>query len=479
MIKYNIIGINIDANDALQVWLNTDDFSFYPFSSVDSLKKNFTFSIHSVIIDNQNLKNERLFGICEYFKKMNCPIIVILRNKDNQLVNDLIQANVEKILYKPITAIEVKSMLSDLLSKNKFIQIEHKLLEAFKKTVVIFDDQLNIIFVNSIYEELTGYDQAELLGKNLSELSSKYHSFLFFDNMVETITKNLTWQGEIQSKTKNNDIIWERVLIKPIEASNQIEFYARISEDITSLKRKSRNTDLEREMAFEVQQKLLPEPFENEKFKVSGKYYPLEKISGDIYFWSPINKNHVFIMLADVVGHGISSALLTTSIVSLVNNALANNKELSAFLYDLNNTVINMFNNNTFDSISYFTGIFIDMDLKEYTMTYYNCGHPEMISIGGYNQKRKNKNYPIGLFENITFTPSELEVSKGEKILLFTDGLIDLQLEYINVKQLLTETLKKGDASSMHILDYLEFELLEHYYDQIKDDISIVLMELK
>lgn len=479
LIKYNIIGINTSNSEELQLWLNTEKFSFYPFDSIESLKINFSFSIHAAIIDNQGLKTHELFNLVGYFNKIKCPVIILMHHKSIELVNQLIEMKISKILYNPISLIEIKSALNDILSKNKIIQIEHQLLEAFKKTVVIFDDRLNIIFVNRIYLALTGYKEKDLIGKNLLDLNSKYHSFLFFDNMVETISKKLIWQGEIKSKTKNNEIIWERVLIKPIEGSNRIEYYARISEDITDYKNKLRDSMIEREMAFEVQQKLLPDPFDNEKIKISAKYYPLEKISGDIYFWYPINEDQIFIVLADVVGHGISSALLTTSIVSLINNALSFKKDLSTFLYDLNNAVINMFNTSQFDSISYFTGIFIVLDTKTNEMTYYNCGHPEMIFLSGEEYDDNHKNYPIGIFENASFKSNQLKISKDEKILLFTDGLIDLQLEYINVKQLLNETLKKGDMSNMPILEYLEFELLEHYYDEIKDDITVLLIELK
>lgn len=126
-----------------------------------------------------------------------------------------------------------------------------KAVEQSSAMILITDANGNIIYVNSRFEEVTGYTKSEVLGQNPRILKGG-DSFTDYKEMWHTISGGKQWQGDFHNKKKNGEYFWERATISPImDQDGKITNFLGIKEDITA--RKQVEEALEQSVAESVQ----------------------------------------------------------------------------------------------------------------------------------------------------------------------------------------------------------------------------------
>jgi len=122
------------------------------------------------------------------------------------------------------------------LNEQKFAQDQHCI-------VAITDVRGNIIFSNEKFTEISGYSQAELMGKNHRMLKSGYHDISFFKEMYQTVASGKVWNAEICNKAKNGNLYWVDTTIVPFMGDNgKPKSYIAIRTDVSA--RKQAEADL-------------------------------------------------------------------------------------------------------------------------------------------------------------------------------------------------------------------------------------------
>ncbi|WP_185957602.1 PAS domain S-box protein [Saccharicrinis carchari] len=109
-----------------------------------------------------------------------------------------------------------------------------KAVEQSQVVVEITDTKGLIEYVNPAFENLTGYKQQEVIGKNPNILNAHVLPKEVYKNLWQTILKGDTWEGELCNRAKDGTIFWESAIISPIKDENGdiINFIA-VKEDIT------------------------------------------------------------------------------------------------------------------------------------------------------------------------------------------------------------------------------------------------------
>lgn len=103
--------------------------------------------------------------------------------------------------------------------------------------VMICDHNRNIIAVNAAFETITGFSQAEVLGKNPRILSSGHHDEQFYREMWETLYREGHWQGEIWNRRKNGQIYPESLSLGLVRnTGGEVEKFIGSFTDISSEK---------------------------------------------------------------------------------------------------------------------------------------------------------------------------------------------------------------------------------------------------
>jgi PAS domain S-box-containing protein len=165
------------------------------------------------------------------------PDELVLQRKDGSKIT-------VEILTRPIKFKGEKLVLGlarDVTEKNKYLEEIRKLYTAVEQSpdsIVITDINGNIIYVNPIFTQITGYTQEEVIGKNPRILKSGKTTKEEYKKLWQTILSGKIWRGEFCNKKKNGELYWEDAAIAPVkDRYGKISNFIAIKKDITQDKK--------------------------------------------------------------------------------------------------------------------------------------------------------------------------------------------------------------------------------------------------
>lgn len=216
---------------------------------------------------------------------------------------------------------------------------------------------------------------------------------------------------------------------KPV---NKIELLARIRTAVKLKFQKDRHKEHDRRIKFElelakrVQQNVLNEPIDDENVHIQGVCQPSFELAGDFYAWYQIDQHRYGVILLDMMGHGISSSLVCMFISSVLQDTIRQLVDPIYVMKELNR-YMNQLDMSDDLSNYYFTAIYALLDVEKRTIEYVNAGHPPGVAyIDGQVHSMTKGCCAIGFFEHIDVEKESICYTDGFKMVLFTDGLLDL-----------------------------------------------------
>lgn|GEM_PF-6069245 len=115
------------------------------------------------------------------------------------------------------TANDVSKRLRDAERK---VRIFENIFNNMSDSVVINNFEGEVLFVNKIFEKLTGWTFDEVVGKNIEILrpvDSSADKYKYkYKEMQETLSKGQSWAGKVQNQNKDGSIIENYLVITPI-----------------------------------------------------------------------------------------------------------------------------------------------------------------------------------------------------------------------------------------------------------------------
>jgi PAS domain S-box-containing protein len=131
----------------------------------------------------------------------------------------------------------IQCNIRDITARKRDDAERKRLLAAIEQAgegIVMTGARGDIEFVNPAFEQMTGYSQTELVGRNPRLLKSNAHDELFYRNLWETISSGRTWAGRMVNKRKDGSLYTEETTISPVrEPSGRIVNYVAVKRDIT------------------------------------------------------------------------------------------------------------------------------------------------------------------------------------------------------------------------------------------------------
>ncbi|RHW37603.1 PAS domain S-box protein [Lysinibacillus yapensis] len=238
------------------------------------------------------------------------------------------------------------------------------------------------------------------------------------------------------------------------------------------------DTERDLQLAKTIQETSLTKDIVNDKIKILSYYHASKALSGDIYGFYEITPQKYGIILLDVMGHGISSSLITMSLQSLFHKLISQGVEAAVVMQELDQYLHELFQDNQ-EAWHYCTAIYLNIDTKTQTIEYLNAGHPPAIlqDQNGLQEELFATSPPLGMFKSISFTSKSLEYTEGTRILLYTDGVSEaLEINALNsiLKNSFFQPLSETKA-----LILKELENSENKFDKYdNDDQCFILVEL-
>ncbi len=110
-------------------------------------------------------------------------------------------------------------------------------VEQSPASIVITDTKGRIEYVNPEFTSVTGYEVAEVLGKNPRVLKSGKMPTEVYEVLWGRLTSGQEWRGEMHNRRKNGELYWEAAVISPIKGENgETTHFLAVKEDITERK---------------------------------------------------------------------------------------------------------------------------------------------------------------------------------------------------------------------------------------------------
>ncbi len=132
------------------------------------------------------------------------------------------------------------AMLNDIRERKEreeHINLLSRVVEHNPTIIIITDAMGCIEYVNTTFEDVTGYMREEVLGRNPRFLKSGETDARDYENMWQTITAGGVWNGELHNKRKDGSLYWERASIGSLKNdTGEITHFIATKEIITQIK---------------------------------------------------------------------------------------------------------------------------------------------------------------------------------------------------------------------------------------------------
>ncbi|HLF74111.1 MAG TPA: SpoIIE family protein phosphatase [Anaerolineales bacterium] len=186
-----------------------------------------------------------------------------------------------------------------------------------------------------------------------------------------------------------------------------------------------RRLEAELELSQIVQRALLPQQIPDILgVELAAFHRPSEIIGGDYFDFFRYRDGTHGLVIADVSGHGVSAAMLMSSLQTALRTIAPESDSPAEILERINRFYIHNINFTTF--VTVFLARF---DPANLILTYVNAGHnPPAIRRKGYSEITwlRPTAPAIGLVEEFHPRTESVGFSKGDSLLLYTDGVTEV-----------------------------------------------------
>jgi sigma-B regulation protein RsbU (phosphoserine phosphatase) len=176
--------------------------------------------------------------------------------------------------------------------------------------------------------------------------------------------------------------------------------------------------------AREIQQALLPKEIPQlPGFEVAGAWLPARVVSGDYYDVFRLGDHKLCICIGDVVGKGISAALLMANAQAAVRS-LSNQFHTPANVCGRVNRLL-CENIATGKFVTFFYAI---LDSETHTLNYCNAGHPYPVFVShGQARMLDEGGAVLGVFPEWAYEDVAIPFESQDRLVLFTDGITEAE----------------------------------------------------
>lgn len=381
----------------------------------------------------------------------------------------------------------------DVEQPDWLLQIEG-ILESLNEGVLITDECQAIVFANSNLEEMTGFARSELVGLDIYNVYTKDEADFIVQQRERgmKIGKN---RFEFVLPRKNGSRLPVIISARAVEDPEGRRFSIVTFTDISDVKRveqelRAVNRELEERyqevqedlnLAARVQQSLAPKSIVWGGVNVETFYHPVRTIGGDFGLVSALDDDHLNLLVCDVSGHGIGSALVANRIYTEMMTQLRSGAGLDVMLRHLNRFVMH----NIGSSVFFFTVAAARIDRGGRRMVFAGAGHPPGMIVRNGEEPRllESRSMVLGALPEAVGPEVTLDVDlqHGDRVVLYTDGITDVfdsrgdMLGVEGVQKFVREaSLLPFHEMKQGILD----RVADWRAGPPTDDVSLVLMEV-
>ena len=306
-------------------------------------------------------------------------------------------------------------------------QLLTKIVEDTADAVLVTDSTGNIEYVNAAFEQLTGFSREEVIGRNPRLLKSGRHGRRFYEALWKQLLRGEVFRDTITDRRKNGEVYLSSQTITPLKSPDgTISHLVSIARDVTE-RRRAQLIESSLRLARQVQQRLFPtSPPAVRGLDAWGVSLPAQSAGGDYFDFLELPTGSLGLVIGDVSGHGIDSAITMAQTRVLVRAAARDHGDPASILADVNALLVPDLGENRYVSL-----IAVAVNPVTRAFSYANAGHASGYLLDGAGRIKMelvSTGVVLGLFHDASFASGGgPELDCGDLFVLFTDGVTEAE----------------------------------------------------
>jgi serine phosphatase RsbU (regulator of sigma subunit) len=206
-----------------------------------------------------------------------------------------------------------------------------------------------------------------------------------------------------------------------------VQLEERVEERTRELREKNSQMEEELQMARELQLALLPQQFptvptgatpNDSALHFLSLYFPTGNVSGDFFSVFPIGGKAAGVLICDVMGHGVRSALVTGMIRGLVEEHAKLATDPGQLLTRINHALTVIFKQA--ETTMFATSFYVVADIERAELRFANAGHPSALHMwrnGAGAEKLDGQQFrgpAMGIFSSASYATAVRPMAKGD-----------------------------------------------------------------
>ena len=195
--------------------------------------------------------------------------------------------------------------------------------------------------------------------------------------------------------------------------------------NLTTLTAERERIGTELQLATSIQESMLPHtfpPFPNRnEFDLYASMDPAKEVGGDFYDYFLIDEDHLCLVIADVSGKGVPTALFMMASKIILQSCARLGRSASEILYRTNEAICD--SNQVQMFVTVWVGI---LEISTGKITAANAGHEYPVirqPDGAYELLKDRHGFVVGGMEGVRYREYELTLQPGARLFLYTDGV--------------------------------------------------------
>lgn len=249
--------------------------------------------------------------------------------------------------------------------------------------------------------------------------------------------------------------------------------------EFLSLKLRELQLKKELEIAREIQQGLLPQKIpEINGLAIGIETVPAKEMAGDYYDVFNVRENLLGIAIADVSGKSIPAAL----ILPTLKYALRSQSIITGNVVETVKQV-NIFMHENMTSSMFISMIYALYDCNKQLLTYVRAGHEPGIVWREKQRKVESlekEGIVLGVDPTYGFQQESLELSTGDIVILYTDGILESKSEkgMYGYERLVETICKHHDLSAPKLANKIKMEAINFANLDLYDDMTVMVLKV-
>lgn len=291
--------------------------------------------------------------------------------------------------------------------------------------IVELSRTMNVRYWNEAAEQLFGWKNEDIIDQPLFSFLQCHPSYM--QSMFEQTVQGEPLMFECTARRKNGEVLYLACSVLAIAYNEHIQGYIVTISDITKMRQKEIEHEKQVELAKKIQQSVLTPLLQHDTITMDAIYIPSEELSGDLYACYQIDDHRFGMMIIDVMGHGLSSSLISMSLRSLLRGLILRVVDPVSVALELEKHLQNLFPEKELEMHYLFSMIYLVIDTKQKKIEYINAGHPFglMLTNDGEIMELDKGGLAIGSPFSVPFEKGVVHYNKRTRLFLYTDGILE------------------------------------------------------